>query len=295
MITAQVLRSIIGPFPGKVPLAASIIERVDHEEFQRLKVQYNVEAGERITSYVLLPRNVTPAPAVYCHHQHNSNFALGKSEIVGLEGDPTQAVGPELAKLGFVVLAQDAIAFEERNWSYPSGRAEYIELVTRLVRGETLLAKVLHDVSVGLDYLCSLTGVDSQRVGFVGHSYGGRMAIWAAALDDRIKASVSNCGCVSYHESLDREIGVQAEFCVPGILKYGDIEDVIRLIAPRALYISASAEDKYSRGARRIFERVRDAFPDDQLQCRIWHGGHAFSDEMRRAAYQFLAEKLKHD
>ena len=58
----------------------------------------------------------------------------------------------ELAEKGYVVIAPDALAFEERNWSNPQGYAEYFELATRLVQGKTLLSKCLHDISIALDY-----------------------------------------------------------------------------------------------------------------------------------------------
>ena len=89
-------------------------------------------------------------------------------------------------------------------------------LATRLVQGRTLLSKCLHDISVALDYLATRPEVDPQRIGFIGHSYGGRMAIWAPAIDDRILASVSNCGCVNYKQSFTHDTGVQMEFCLPG-------------------------------------------------------------------------------
>jgi len=94
----------------------------------------------------------------------------------------------------------------------PTGNAEYHELVTRIVQRETLLAKVPQDVSVGIDYLDSLEVVDSSRIGFIGHPYGGRMAIWAPAFDQRIKASVSNCGCVNYKDSLDETLESSPSF-----------------------------------------------------------------------------------
>jgi hypothetical protein len=111
----------------------------------------------------------------------------------------------ELVARGYVVIAPDALAFEDRNWSNPSGEAESFELATRLIQGKTLLAKCLHDVGVALDYLMTRQEVDPLRIGFIGHSYGGKMAIWAAALDERIGASVSNCGCVSFKQSLLRD------------------------------------------------------------------------------------------
>jgi len=213
---------------------------------------------------------------------------LGKSEVVGLVGNPDQAYGAELAERGYVVMAPDALAFEERNWSAIEGQAEYYELASRLVRGQTLLGKVLHDVRVALDYLATRPEVDPSRIGFIGHSYGGRMAIWASAFDERIRAAVSNCGCVNYRNSLTRDAGIQMAFCVPGILTLGDLEDVLRLAAPRALLIQAAEDDKWSRGAQVMFDHARSAFPEGQLEIRTWPGGHRFSQSMRETAYAFL-------
>jgi len=292
-MTKEDLVRVLGPAPNKVPLNSKVIERSDKGDFEQILVEYDVELDERISAYVLIPTNATSnTPAVFCHHQHASNFELGKSEIIGNSGDPSQAIGPELASRGYVVIAPDAIAFEERNWSFPSGRAEYLEMAFRMIKGQTLLAKALHDVSVGINYLCSLDTVDPKRIGFIGHSYGGRMALWAPAYDSRIKASASNCGCVNYRDSLDREIGIQVEFCIPDILSTGDVEDVVRLVAPRALYISATTGDKYSKGAQAMYDYAKDAFPHGQLECKVWNGGHVFTKDMREAAYAFLDNKL---
>lgn len=292
MISLEIFHSLLDPMPTKHPLTASVEERDQFDGYERLKVQYDVGFEERISAYLFIPEGSSKAPAIFCHHQHAGNFEIGKSEVAGIAGDPDQAIGPELARLGYVVLAPDAIAFEQRNWSLPTGDAEYHELVTRLVQGETLLSKVLHDVSVGVDYLCSLDIVDRERIGFIGHSYGGRMAIWAPAFDQRIMVSVSNCGCVNYKESLDRDVGIQAEFCVPGIMRICDIEDIVRLIAPRALYISATSKDKYSRGAQHIYNYALDAFPASQLKLKVWDGGHVFTETMRKDAYDFLSSRL---
>ncbi len=289
----QTLHDLIGKLPANVPLNASFLERIQRDGYEECLIQYDVETGERISAFLLIPNaRGDKLPALFAHHQHASNWALGKSEVVGHEGDPDQAIGPELARLGYVVLVPDAIGFEERNWSLPTGQAQHLEMTFRLVKGQTLIAKVLHDVSVGIDLLTSLDFVDEERIGFIGHSYGGRMAIWAPAFDQRIKASVSNCGCVNYKNSLKPDVGVQAEFVIPGIIGAGDVEDIANLIAPRALYISATTEDKYSKGAENFVDYCSPNFPDSQLQVKVWSGGHIFTQEMRHAAYRFLQEKL---
>ena len=289
----RTLQQLLGPMPPRCPVDAVVLETIDCGTYLRQVIEYAVEPNERIRSFVLMPRDIERArPAIFAHHQHNNQFQWGKSEVAGLAGDPSQAYAVELAQRGYVVLAPDALAFEERNWSYPSGAAEYFELATRLIQGKTLLAKCLHDVSVGLDYLASLPAVDAQRLGFIGHSYGGRMAIWAAAFDSRIQASVSNCGCVNYKQSMTHDTGVQMEFCLPGILHHGDVEDIARLVAPRALLLQATADDRWSRGAEAMFAYALPAFPEGKLELGFWPGDHLFSKDMRENAYRFLAQHL---
>jgi dienelactone hydrolase len=289
------LLKLIGPFPTKIDLNAKVVESKDCGAYIRQKVEYSVEADDKASAYILIPKNLKrPTPAIYCHHQHAGNFALGKSEVVGLAGDPDQALAVELAERGYITFAPDAIAFEERNWTEDkSGRAEYFELATRLVQGRTLLAKVLHDMAVGLDYLGSRPEVDKTKIGFIGHSYGGRMAIWSPAFDKRIKVSVSNCGCVNYKDSLSRDVGIQMEFCVPHIMQYGDIEDVVKIVAPTPLYISATDDDKWSKGAQKIYDYAKPAFVNGELKLKIWQGKHIFTTEMREEAYLFLDKYLK--
>jgi dienelactone hydrolase len=282
VIEVNSLKHLLGSFPEKAQLQPTELEVEDCGAYLRQKVAYNSEVNDRIPAYLLIPKERKgPLPAIYCHHQHGGNYSLGKSEVAGLLGDPDLAYASELAQRGFITLAPDALGFEERNKD--GGKGVYFELASRLVQGKTLLAKVLHDVFAGIDYLESRTEVDASRIGFIGHSYGGRMAIWTPALDKRIRASVSNCGCINYKDSL--EVGIQMEFCVPNIMKEGDVEDVVRLVEPTPLYISATRDDQWSRGA----EKFR---PQEGLQLKIWPGGHIFSKPMREEAYSFLEKYL---
>src|SRR5215469_7436645 len=180
------LKRLLGPFPVRCPLDAVLLETADCGSYVRETIEYAVETDERVKSFLLVPKHVNRGvPAIFAHHQHAGQFHLGKSEVVGLKGDANQAYASELAERGYVVIAPDALAFEERNWSNPSGYAEYYELATRLVRGRTLLSKCLHDVSVALDYLVARPEVDPLRIGFIGHSYGGK---WPSGLQHWITA-----------------------------------------------------------------------------------------------------------
>jgi hypothetical protein len=71
-----------------------------------------MEEEERVKSVFLLPKNANgTALAIFAHHQHAGQFHLGKSEVVGLAGNPDQAYAAELAERGYVVIAPDAVTF----------------------------------------------------------------------------------------------------------------------------------------------------------------------------------------
>lgn len=122
------IKQLLGPFPEVTNLNGKTIEQVDCGSYIREKISYGVETGERVTAYVCIPKGLTSAtPAIFCHHQHHGQFDIGKSEVVGLTGDPDQAYASELAEKGYITFSPDAIAFEERNWATP-GSSEYYEL-----------------------------------------------------------------------------------------------------------------------------------------------------------------------
>lgn len=283
---------LLGPSPQKVELEAKVIEQEDCGSFIREKVEYSVEDGDRVCAYICIPKDIKGTTlAIFCHHQHAGEFQLGKSEVVGLVGNADQAYAKELAEQGFITLAPDAIAFEERNWSEVKGSAEYFELSSRLVKGQTLMAKVIHDVKVGLDYLETRLEVDKNKIGFIGHSYGGRMALWMPAFDSRIKASVSNCGCIDYRNSLTHDTGIQMEFCIPGFMEQFDLEDVIQHFQNCPLLISAGSQDKWSRGYNELFEAIK-AKGNNEVELKVYESDHVFTSDMREYAYNFIKDRL---
>ncbi len=79
---------------------------------------------------------------------------------------------------------------------YGEGIGEsYDEAVLNLARqhpGITGMAKVIEDTRRLLDYLGTRPDVDRQRIGIIGHSLGGKMALYAAAFEPRLAAVVSS-------------------------------------------------------------------------------------------------------
>ena len=208
-----------------------------------------------------------------------------------MRGDPDQAYAAELAQRGYLTIAPDAIGFEDRNWAN-GNNIGWFELSCRLVVGRTLLADLLQEVSLAIDYTTCLPQADPSRVGFIGHSYGGRMAIWAPAWDLRIRASVSNCGCIPYRDSFARDAGFQADFVVPGFATAYDVEDVLAAASTCRYLLIAGADDLWSRGAADIAEELTTRGLN-HVTVRIRPGGHAFPAADRQLAYEFLESALR--
>ncbi len=284
---------LLGTPPLKASLNTKIIEEVDCGCFVRKKVSFSSEPEEKIFAYLCVPKIDSPMPAVYCFHQHAGNHLLGKSEVVGLDGSLDQHYAKELAEKGFVTIAVDAICFEQRAYTKDPFKYHVHQLNTRLVQGQTLLGKILFDVSSGIDLLQSLPEVDSSNIGFIGHSYGGRTALFAPAYDRRIKASVSSCGSTNYKDMIAHNTGVQLDFVIPNILEHGDLEDVIKLVEPASLLIVGTDDDKWSLSIDYISKYSSEAFKQGMLKTAIFKGKHQFSDEMRSLAYEFLDKNLR--
>lgn len=284
---------LLGETPTKLDLNPQVVEEVDCSSFVRRKISYSVELGETVSAYLSIPKDgAGPFPAVYCFHQHGGNRLLGKSEVVGLAGSPDQAYAKELAERGYVTLAPDAVCFEERADAEDPVYYHLHQLHTRLVKGQTLLGKVLFDMSMGIDFLQSLQEVDSSRIGFIGHSYGGRTALFAPVYDRRIKAAVCNCGSTNFKDMLKHDMGIQFDFVIPGFLLHGDLEDVVRLVEPASLLILGTHQDKWSLGIDTICEYAESAFGEGVLEHRVYPGKHEFTGEMREHAYRFLDDRL---
>ncbi len=263
------IKSVLGAPPEEAPLSPQVLEIVEEDGYRREKIRYRLGLDDWGFAYLLIPEFAhEPLPAVLCHHRHNRDWSLGKSEVVGLRGDPDEAYGLDLVRRGYVVFAPDALAFEDRcppDVDHDDPLEAYMnnfnELAARLLRGETLLKKVIWDASRGIDYLLTRQDVvDASRIGFMGHGYGARMAIWTAALDDRIFACVAHGSVGSMYQAQRSGHFIQIEFAVPRLLQVADYDRVLSLAAPRPLLISASGDDPDSQDAKDVYMKARRSY-----------------------------------
>jgi dienelactone hydrolase len=259
--------------------------------FERRRVTYKVPDGDSIPAFLLVPKGLRkPTPAVLVHHQHNGERHFGKSEVCGLIGDPLQAFGPALAERGLIVLAPDSICFEDRRRGrtgtdpHPDDwQQHYNEMSYRLLRGDTLMRKVLEDAETAVSLLAGLDPVDASRIGVLGHSYGGNTVLFQAALDERVRYACTSGAACSFRDKMRHATGIEMAEVLPGALDRFDVEDLLKLTAPRPMLVVSASEDQYSRDADEMVRLADAAYMDAGAPAALQHaryqGGHALTRE----------------
>ena len=268
------IRAFLGLREARGPAAPRVEQETSADGHVRKLVTYAAPDGERIEAFLFEPLGGKPRAGVVVLHQHNSEWDVGKSEVAGLLGDPMQAFGPALARAGVAVLAPDAVGFESRRGrtdgdvrlapavTRPHGSAEgwlqyYNHAMHRLVRGELLLTKILSDVAAAVSALEEVTRV--ERIGVAGHSFGGNIVLFAAALDTRVAFACASGAACSYRHKLAAGTGLEMALVVPGFAARWDFEHLIRCVAPRRLLVVSSDADPYSADADDLVRRAESA------------------------------------
>jgi dienelactone hydrolase len=301
-LRAKITDLLGGLAPARDEVSAEVLERVEEDGFVREKLAIVGRDGVEIPAYLLTPTSALPSGgkrrAVLCLHGHGK----GKNDLVGDpgQGSPEQRAenaarirahnydyARQYAKMGFVTLAPDARGFGERAEGLENPERECIVPgLVSLFLGIPISGQRLSDDLSAVDYLSSLPGVDSARIGCAGLSEGGKRTLYLAAMDDRIKAAVIS----GYFSTLTGAIREWSrlenwDICnyVPGLLRYADYPDLAALIAPRPLLIEYGTEDElYDRDAvDEALERTSSAYAAlgaaAHFDTDVFSGGHRWS------------------
>ena len=142
------------------------------------------------------------------------------------------------------------------------------------------MGMIVRDDQCALDYLASREEVDPERIGITGMSMGGTRANWLAALDERVKVTVS-VACLTRMQDFIRTGNIKwhAFFnWVPGMLARFDTEQVVSLIAPRNYVQLMGTEDIGSplSGVQYIQDKMEQVYAlydaSDKLEFHYYEG-----------------------
>ena len=274
----------------------TVLSSTKEDGYTRQYINY-ASGSETVPAYLLIPNKQGNNPAVLINHQHNREHHLGKSEVCGLAGNPLQAFGPALARKGFVVLAPDALCFEERRedptvegfdfWQH------FHEASYRIAKGDYLMKQVLMDAINGISLLAGLPYVDKRHIGTLGHSMGGNTVLFLAALDERISFACASGSACTYEHRMANGVGIELASVIPGFHGPYDIDDLVSLTAPRKMLLVSAEEDKYSMDASAIMEKAGKVYVEQGAEQNLRHkrypGGHALTKER----FDFMIEWLE--
>jgi dienelactone hydrolase len=252
-------RGFLGSWP---PLLEN--PRVRHLEGKRrdglMQHKVSVEIApdqQSVNGYLLTPDGPGPSPAVLVvYYDAESGAGLGKER---------RDFGYQLARRGFVTLSIGTPAFS-------SLKAPYKPLCEAAERQPPLqpLSALAYVAANCHTALANMPGVDGERIGVVGHSYGGKWAMSASCLYEKFACAVwSDPGIVfdetrpninywepwylGYAPDHQRRKGVPTAAnprtgAYKKLIATGhDLHELHALMAPRPFLVSGGAEDPPKR------------------------------------------------
>lgn len=282
---------VLGTFPEtRVPLKTRVLETEELPDFTRQLVQYQVGDGVFTDGYLLTPKNTKGRrPAVVVFHPTTPLHAKG---VAGLsaEYDREKWNGVQLVERGYVVWCP-------RNYINADG-ADWKGNAARVMAQQpdwTGMTRMVWDAIRAADFVESLPNVDRKRIGCLGHSLGGKVALFAMAFDERYRAGVSSEGGIGLtFSNWDAVWYLGPRIREPSFAL--ENHQVLALIAPRAFLLLAGE----SADNDRSWSFIEAALPVYRL-CRAeqnlgWFNhrlGHRYSPEARAVAEKFLDVHLK--
>lgn len=247
----------------------AIIEEKDMGSYVQRHLRFRWQ-GFPNEAYLLIPHKIgDKMPTILALPGHHTS----KEEVIG--NKPSRFgvdYGKKLAIAGFCVFIPD-IPFSD------DMRVEDHIALNLIMTGSSLTGLRVSYLRDLIDYLTSLSFIDPERLGCVGWSMGGALAMYLAAVDKRVKVVAISSYFGTYRDTFMR-VRSSTDNYVPGILNFGDMADVACLIAPRPLFIEGGDSDpEFPREAFiKGIEEVKKCYEghDERLTWMLIPGGHRF-------------------
>ena len=167
---------VMGEWPRLIKhQKVEILETTHRENFTQQKIKFYWTPNEQTTGYLLIPDGQEKKPAVITVY-YEPESAIG----LGVEN---RDFAFQLVKRGFVCLSigtTEATKAKTYSLYYPDIDNAKIEPLSMLG----------YAAANGWYLLSNLPEVDSTRIGIVGHSFGGKWAMFASCLFDKFACAV---------------------------------------------------------------------------------------------------------
>lgn len=319
-----------------VDLQAETIEKIETDSFIREKIEFNTTPWFRVPGYFYTPKNVPlPAPALVVLHEWGGPMLFGADRVCGDPVHPAIArhresvtsgkpIADWYASHGYAVIVIDAFHFGNRAPrslnglpdSYDPSKLDEDTLtdynnrardvlyygVRELNWAGTTWAGVNYgDDSRCVDYLLTRKEVDGSRIGCTGLSGGGWRTDIVAALELRIKATVTvgwmTTGDTQQAYNINGAIG---SFCLlPGVWDRIDIPDMISMAAPKACMVVSGTQDMLfpplgqQEAEKQISEAYSWAGRPDLFRNFAPAKPHCYDAEIQEEALSWFDKHLK--
>lgn len=300
------LRELLGPHRPPPEWQTVTERRVQLDDYVRDELLLRAPGYPDLPVYLLRPK--APAeqsrPAILALHGHGAH---GYDAVAGVvqTAEARDAVrevsydyGVRLVRRGYVVAVPCFTPFGRRlddKQAYGGDDACAVTFVRMQLLGRVLMAENLRYALWAFELLRRRDDVDPERIGCVGLSYGGRMAMLAAALEGRIRVAVVSGALNLMQERILHRYSCGAQV-IPGLLEYGDVPEIGGLIAPRPALWEIGSQDRLMvpewidpalRRLRRPYAALGAA---DQLHVDRFEGGHRWNGVQ---AYPLLDQVLR--
>ena len=281
---------ILGALPIDPPAPdARIIEDVDHDYYSGTMMMLRVEPDQWEKIFIMRPKHPirTPTPVVIVPYYDVDTPAF---RMMG--GDRYD--GPAVLGFAYLMAQQGFVAVAVKSYVVSCGEYYSEGMATLRARYPDVsgLGKWVWDVHRVVDYIYAMDDADHKRIGIIGHSLGGIMALYAGALEPRICVTVSNEPALGinresyanywYHGQSIRELDAST-----------DQHELLALVAPRAfLLIGGDGSDKddswyYINAARSVYQVYN-------CPGHIGYINHRRGHNPTPRAVQLATEWLKH-
>jgi hypothetical protein len=279
-----------------VPVPAPVVRSVavhDEPTFTGELMYLRVEPDYWEKIYVMLPARADktrPLPVVIVPF-----YDVDTSAGQNMGGRQVTPLGTRSFAYLAVQQGMAAVAVRWFGESYGENSAEVVaNLKTRHpeVRG---MGKWVWDSKRLLDYLATRPEFDMNRIGMIGHSLGGKMTLYATAMDDRIRAAVSSEPGIGLSFSNYEDFWYLGEQ-IRKLEKGTDQHELLAMIAPRPfLLIGGDSADNdkswyYINAARRVYSL---SGASDRIGYVNHRTGHSPTPESVQLAMEWLARFLR--